>query len=114
MALQTFGLAELETRRAQGARLYHEFLRVPAMSAGLYVLAANAEDPQKPHAEDEIYVIMSGRGRFTCEGATIEVEPGQTIYVPAREEHRFHDIAEELHILVIFAPAEVEVDTSAS
>ena len=106
MALQTFGLDDLKTTQSQGTRLYHEFLRVPAMSAGLYVLKANAVDPQKPHDEDEVYVIMSGRGRFTCEGETIEVSPGQTIYVPAHDAHRFHDIAEDLEILVIFAPAE--------
>ncbi len=108
MALQTFGLDDLENARASGTRLYHEFLRVPAMSAGLYVLAANSDDPQKPHGEDEVYVVMSGRGRFTCEGETIDVEPGQTIYVPARDAHRFHDIADDLHLLVIFAPAAVD------
>ncbi len=108
MALQTFGLAQLETAQAQGTRLYHEFLKVPAMSAGLYVLTAGSVDPQKPHDEDEAYIVMSGRGRFTCEGETIDVEPGQTIYVPAHDQHRFHDIAEDLHILVIFAPAEVD------
>lgn len=105
MALQTFGLDRLKAAQAKGERLYHEFLRVPAMSAGLYVLKAGTVDPQKPHDEDEVYVIMSGRGRFTCAGETVAVEPGQTIYVPAHDDHRFHDIAEDLTILVIFAPA---------
>jgi mannose-6-phosphate isomerase-like protein (cupin superfamily) len=108
MALQTFGLDDLKTAQASGTRLYHEFPRVPAMSAGLYVLKAGAVDPQKPHAEDETYVMMSGRGQFTCEGVTIAVEPGQTIYIPAHDVHRFHDITEDLNILVIFAPAEIE------
>jgi hypothetical protein len=27
-------------------------------------------------------------------------------FVPAREEHRFHDITEDLAVLVFFAPAE--------
>ncbi len=108
MALQTFGLGDLHAAQASGTRLYHEFLRVPAMSAGLYVLKANTADPQNPHSVDEIYVVMSGRGQFTCEDVTIAVEPGQTIYVPAHDVHRFHDIAEDLRILVIFAPAEVE------
>jgi mannose-6-phosphate isomerase-like protein (cupin superfamily) len=106
MALQTFGLDEIKSAQASGERLFHEFLRVPAMSAGLYVLKAGAVDPQKPHKEDEVYVILAGRGKFVCEGETIDVEPGQTIYVPAGEEHRFFDIAEDLDILVIFAPAE--------
>lgn len=106
MALKSFSLGELSAAQATGERLYHEFLRVPAMSAGLYVLKAGGVDPQKPHAEDEVYVILAGRGKFVCEGETIVVEPGQTIYVPAGQEHRFFAIAEDLEILVIFAPAE--------
>ena len=108
MALRAFGLDKVKARQASGERLYHEFLRVPAMSAGLYVLKAEAVDPQKPHDEDEIYVVMSGRGQFTCEGETIKVEPGQTIYVPAHDVHRFHDITQDLNLLVIFAPAGVD------
>lgn len=108
MALQTFRFGELKAAQAKGERLYHEFLRVPAMSGGLYVLKAGSVDPQKPHDEDEVYVIMAGRGRFRCEGEEIDVAPGQTIYVPAHDEHRFFDIAEDLEILVFFAPAEIE------
>ncbi len=92
-------------QRSTGQR-YFEFLRVPDMSAGLYVLPAGSVDGQQPHSEDEIYVIMVGRGEFTCEGETRPVAPGDVIYVPAHADHRFHDIAEDLQILVFFAPAE--------
>jgi mannose-6-phosphate isomerase-like protein (cupin superfamily) len=34
------------------------------------------------------------------------VEPGTVIFVPARVEHRFHSITEDLVVLVMFAPAE--------
>ena len=40
--------------------------------------------------------------------ANLELKSGMTLYVAARDEHRFHDIAEDLEILVVFAPAEVE------
>lgn len=66
---------------------YHEFLRVPALSAGLYVLAAGATDPQRPHREDEIYYVTSGRGMIRIGTEDRPVEPGV--------EHRFHSIAEE-------------------
>ncbi|MGI8477026.1 MAG: cupin domain-containing protein [Thermomicrobiales bacterium] len=108
MALQSFPIGGLRGAHTAGGRLYHEFLRVPAMSSGLYLLPAGSADPQQPHAEDEVYVVLSGRGRFTCEGETVAVEPGQTIYVPARDAHRFHDIVEDLAIIVVFAPAEAE------
>jgi mannose-6-phosphate isomerase-like protein (cupin superfamily) len=37
-------------------------------------------------------------------GATVEVTPGTALYVPAGEEHRFHDITEDLTVVVFFAP----------
>ena len=85
---------------------YHEFLRVPDLSVGLYRLAAGAVDRQQPHTEDEIYVVMAGRSRFTAGEATRDLGPGDTIYVAAHIPHRFHDITEELHLLVVFAPPE--------
>lgn len=107
-SMQSFELADLRTRQSAGNKLYHEFLRVPALSTGLYVLPAGSPDPQKPHSEDEVYYVISGRARFTCEGVEVPVNPGSTIYVAAGDEHRFHDIEEELSILVFFAPAEVD------
>src|SRR5262245_56981587 len=107
--MQAFELADLRSRQGAGGRVSHEFMRVPALSAGLYVLPAGGVDPQKPHTEDEVYHVIAGRGRFTCEGQTIDVQAGTSIYVAAGDEHRFHDIAEELAILVFFAPAEREL-----
>jgi mannose-6-phosphate isomerase-like protein (cupin superfamily) len=107
-SMQAFELADLRARQAAGGKLYLEFLRVPALSTGLYVLPAGATDPQKPHAEDEVYYVISGRARFTCEGQETAVQAGTTIYVAASDSHRFFDIEEELVILVFFAPAEVE------
>lgn len=107
-SLQSFGLDHLRAAHEAAGNRYLEFLRVPALSVGLYKLPAGGVDPQKPHNEDEIYYIVAGRSRFTCEGKTIDAEPGTTIYVAAHDEHRFHDIAEDLEILVVFAPAEIE------
>ena len=53
---------DIEADRAAGGRLYHEFLRVPDLSAGIYVLEAGATDPQSPHTEDELYYVVAGRG----------------------------------------------------
>jgi mannose-6-phosphate isomerase-like protein (cupin superfamily) len=85
---------------------YHEFLRVPDLSVGLYRLAAGAVDRQRPHTEDEIYVVMAGRSRFTAGDETRDLAPGDTIYVAAHVPHRFHDITQDLQLLVVFAPPE--------
>ncbi len=101
-------LAEIEEQRAKSGKLYREFLRVPAMSAGLYVLPVGATDPQKPHHQDEMYYVVRGRGRFKADKdkEDREVSAGSVIFVAAQVEHRFYDVAEELAVLVVFAPAE--------
>ena len=96
----------LEAARRAADRRYLEFLRVPDLSAGLYVLEAGAADPQSPHDEDEFYVVMSGRGRFRAGAVTQEVGRGSVLFVPARLEHRFLDVQERLEVLVFFGPAE--------
>jgi mannose-6-phosphate isomerase-like protein (cupin superfamily) len=101
-----FKIGEVDRERAKAGKLYREFLRVPAMSAGLYVLSVGATDPQRPHHEDEMYYVIRGRGRFHAGEENAEVSAGSVLFVAAEVEHRFHDITEELAVLVFFAPAE--------
>jgi len=99
-------LAELLARRAALGRPYLEFIRVPHLSVGLYVLPAGGVDRQVPHAEDEVYHVLAGEGRITVGDETRDVGPGATVHVGARVLHRFHDIASEMQLLVFFAPPE--------
>jgi len=99
--IESAGAFELPVGAGAG---YREHLRVKTMSLGTYCIAAGATDPQKPHLEDEVYVVVSGRGLFTSGGETVTVEPGAVLFVPAHEEHRFHDLAEDLSLLVLFSP----------
>jgi len=85
---------------------YHEFLRIPAMSAGVYVLPTGGNDHQQPHGEDEIYYVIGGSGKMKLGGQEQPVKEGDVIFVEASAEHRFFDIAQELVLLVVFAPAE--------
>jgi mannose-6-phosphate isomerase-like protein (cupin superfamily) len=84
---------------------YIEHLATRDLSIGTYSLRAGATDAQRPHAEDEVYVVTTGRARFTGGDRTLDVGPGTVLFVPATEEHRFHDITEALAVLVFFAPA---------
>jgi mannose-6-phosphate isomerase-like protein (cupin superfamily) len=84
---------------------YVQHLATGDLSVGTYSLRAGATDPQRPHTEDEIYVVTAGRARFTGGEQTVDVAAGTVLFVPAREGHRFHDIAEDLTVLVLFAPA---------
>jgi mannose-6-phosphate isomerase-like protein (cupin superfamily) len=97
---------EVEAARAAAGRLYHEFLRVPDLSAGIYVIEAGGSDPQSPHTEDELYYVIAGRASVTVGDETRPVVPGSLIFVAAAVPHRFHDISERLELLVMFGPAE--------
>jgi quercetin dioxygenase-like cupin family protein len=99
-------IGKIDQARAESGKLYREFLRVPDMSAGLYVLPAGASDLQRPHHEDEMYYVIRGRGRFRAGEQDAEVSTGSVLFVAADVEHHFYDIAEELAVLVFFAPAE--------
>lgn len=106
MSHQAVALSEVFAARARVGERYHEFLRVPALSAGVYVLPVGGSDPQTRHAEDEVYYVVRGRGMLQVGGVDVPVSPESVVYVPARVAHRFHTITEELNVLVFFAPAE--------
>jgi mannose-6-phosphate isomerase-like protein (cupin superfamily) len=106
-----FTLAELQAERATSGKRYLEFLRVPALSSGIYVLPKDGVDQQAPHQQDEIYFVVSGRAhmKITRDHQSSEdrlVTQGTVIFVEAGTEHRFHSIEEELVVLVVFGPAE--------
>lgn len=106
--MQVFELAELILQRAAGNKLYLEFLKVPDLSMGLYVLPAGGIDPQSPHTEDEVYYVVSGKAKIKVSDAegNRDVQAGSIVYVAKNVEHRFHSIEEALTVIVFFAPAE--------
>jgi mannose-6-phosphate isomerase-like protein (cupin superfamily) len=103
MQWTSFDLDKLLASQSAAGESWLEFLRVPSLRAGLYVLAPGAWDHQTPHEEDEIYYVVAGRATFEAGQDRREALPGALIYVPARQEHRFTSIVEELRVLVFFA-----------
>ena len=105
--MDAFELTALEAERAGSGRPYFEFLRVPALSVGLYTLEAGAIDGQSPAHRgrglrgDE----PGGPGSPSATRSATSVR-ARSSTSPATVPHRFHDIAERLEILVVFAPAE--------
>lgn len=104
--MQSYELAQLISQRADSNKLYLEFLKVPDLSMGLYVLPAGGIDPQSPHTEDEVYYVVSGKAQILVAEQNQPVQAGSVIYVEKNVAHRFHSIEEELTVLVFFAPAE--------
>lgn len=104
--MQAYELAQLISQREASNKLYLEFLKVPDLSMGLYVLPAGGADPQSPHTEDEVYYVVSGKAQILVANENRDVQAGSIVYVAKNVAHRFHSIEEDLTILVFFAPAE--------
>ena len=104
--MEAFELDDLLRERAESDRLYHEFIRTHDLSVGVYVLPAGGTDPQGPHTEDEVYYVTSGRASMTVGDEVRSIRAGSIVFVGADVPHRFHDIEEELVVLVVFGPAE--------
>ena len=105
-AVEAFELADLLRERAETGRLYLEFIRTHDLSVGLYVLPAGGTDPQGPHTEDEVYHVISGRAQIRVGDEDRAVQAGSVVFVGADVAHRFHDIEEDIVVLVAFGPAE--------
>ena len=71
-----------------------------------FALPAGAADPQSPHTEDEVYHVIRGRATITVGHEEHPVTAGSIVFVGADVPHRFHDIEDELVVVVIFGPAE--------
>lgn len=104
--MQAYELADLISQRESSNKLYLEFLKVPDLSMGLYVLPAGGTDPQSPHTEDEVYYVVSGRAKILVAEEDRDVQAGSIVYVAKNVAHHFHSIEEDLTLLVFFAPAE--------
>lgn len=100
---KVFDLPQLMATLGGNPVQYREFLKVPALSCGLYRLAAGARDMQSPHDEDEIYYVLQGKAKMRLGDSERTVGPGTLLYVGATESHSFFEIEEDMTLLVFFA-----------
>lgn len=89
-------------RRLQSASGGYEIVHEsPGLEVGVYVLVAPEPDRQQPHEDDEVYIVLEGRGTLQVENEEIDLEEGQAMFVAAGADHRFTGY-ESLTLLVIF------------
>jgi mannose-6-phosphate isomerase-like protein (cupin superfamily) len=112
--MHAYDMTTLLEEQTRSGQRYWEFLRVPALSLGVYRLPAGGIDPQSPHSEDEVYYVVSGKALIRVGEEDRAVGAGSIVYVAAQAPHRFHTIEEDLTILVCFAPAEYSNQQRAS
>ena len=103
--MEAYEIPELDPQpRDSEGHGYVDFLASQKLSVGLAIWPAGAKDRQRPHREDEVYYVISGRGVITVADEQRPVKPGSLVFVAAEAEHRFHDIEEDLRVLVFWAP----------
>ena len=59
-------------------------------------------DSQKAHARDEVYVVATGASHFIRGKEECPVIPGDVLFVPAGEEHRFVSFTDDFSTWVFF------------
>jgi len=97
-----FAIREVQRRLAGGNGGYEIVHRSPGLELGVYVLVAPEPDHQQPHSDDEVYVVLEGRGTLEVEGQSFPVSEGDALFVEAGADHRFTSY-ESLSLLVLFA-----------
>jgi mannose-6-phosphate isomerase-like protein (cupin superfamily) len=83
---------------------YEDFFASRLLSVGLAIWPAGSADRQRPHREEEVYYVIGGRGAIRVGDEDRAVRPGSLVFVAAGVEHNFHDIQEDLRVLVFWAP----------
>jgi mannose-6-phosphate isomerase-like protein (cupin superfamily) len=91
------GLAELPGPAGERFAL---LFRHGSLSIELY--APRGSDPQSPHRQDEVYVVVRGTGMFVNGQHRAPFGPGDLLFVPAGVIHRFEDFSDDLAVWVVF------------
>ncbi len=97
-----YELDELMDQLEPSGRPWLPFLQGQNVLSGIYHLKAGTTDGQKPHGTDEVYYVASGKGKFTADEQTVSIQEGSILFVKAEVDHRFHDIEEDLVLVVFF------------
>ena len=98
---EPFDITGAKERLAAGTGGYEVVHRSTGLEIGVYVLVAPEPDRQSPHEDDEVYVVIEGRGTLEVEGENVDLHEGHAVFVPAGAEHLFVGY-EQLSVLVIF------------
>ncbi|HEY4025977.1 MAG TPA: cupin domain-containing protein [Candidatus Dormibacteraeota bacterium] len=104
VAVEAFDVADLIAARKGSEHVYADFIRSGLLSVGLASWPAGSPDTQEPHTEDEVYYVVQGRATIAVAGEERPVAPGSIVFVATGVEHRFHDIEEDLQVIVFWAP----------
>lgn len=84
----------------QSEALFLKVMKHGTMSVEIYRPVKT--DLQTPHIQDELYIVISGRGDFLNNGKRVDFGPGDVLFVPAGVDHRFENFTDDFATWVIF------------
>lgn len=95
-----FGVSLTQARAHAPLPGFAEVFRRGSLLVELY--RPRGHDPQAPHAQDELYVVVGGSGTYLCAGERRPFAPGDVLFAPAGTDHRFEAFTDDLEVWVIF------------
>lgn len=99
---ELFHLADIEQLLPPDQLAMREFLRTPSLSCAIYHVPQGSKDMASAHEEDELYLILRGRGRLRVGEDDRHVEAGTLMYVRASCDHAFFEVEESITALAFF------------
>lgn len=90
----------VEKLDAAHGQLFAKVMEHGTMSVEIYRPIKN--DPQTPHKQDELYIIISGNGVFLNGEERTTFKQGDVLFVKAGVKHRFENFTDDFMTWVIF------------
>jgi len=101
-------VVELRQRLREASDPYVNSLQHGSMR--LLLFAPHDTDTQRPHTQDELYIMVRGTAAFERDGDRFQVQAGSALFVPAGMSHRFDTMSVDFETWVVFwGPAGGEV-----
>ncbi|HEX3383635.1 MAG TPA: cupin domain-containing protein [Mucilaginibacter sp.] len=82
------------------AKLFVKVMEHGSMFVEIY--RPQKTDQQRPHKQDELYIIISGQGEFLNDGKRSSFAAGDVLFVRAGIKHRFENFSDDFATWVIF------------
>ena len=84
-----------------------------ALDVWLAMKPAVSPTPMRSHEQDEVYVVLRGRGVLIHGGKPDAFEAGDLMFVGRGIEHRFEDLSDDLEVWVVFYGIQPNSDQQA-
>lgn len=93
-------LNEAQRKLSSSGQLFKSLFEHSSLFVEIY--KPEKVDLQQPHDRDEVYIIISGSGRFINGAQEVSFGPHDFLFVPAGQEHRFIDFTDDFSTWVLF------------